>query len=687
MIVRACVFLALVLILATAAFRYLIEDEVKRVLSVHVIDKASHLVDMLEGQQQRVTETPSVSFDPMHFQETAAMAHDIHVATLYWFDLNGRELSRLNTEDALRTDQSTAPISEEHGSNPAPLGAHSDHSANHGDSTQGQHGGGANYDPQKLVLLSNVPVPDVTALRPLVERRSNRFISVQSMRNGEGATINYAQVVLPVASSSGEQVGFVGFILDVTGIYSIYAKGVMRFGLLFMACGLVLFGVPAFAFWLQKRLAERSTSDARYLSHHDALTGLLNRSAFTSEAQCWLDEDRIGHAAYIDADRFKLINDTYGHSVGDAFLCHIASLLKANCGPDALVARLGGDEFTFILPKEHAVETQSMIATLMRLTAQEVQIDGYAITSSVSIGITEPKENETLEELLQRADTALYFAKSDGRNTAAFYTDEMGAAARRRRLLESRLRDACRNEEFELAYQPLVDAKSDVTLGYEALLRLNETNGNPIPPSEFVPLAEEIGLIEEIGTWVLHAATKEISELDDHSSVSVNLSAEQFKSGNLVSFVIKALELSDLPPHRLELEITESILLQDDTRTKFQIDTLKEMGISIAMDDFGTGFSSLSTLWKYGFDRIKIDKSFVQALDETPEKSRQLIDSIVLLAKRMDMSITAEGIESDDQRDILVELGCNVLQGFYFGKPKPIVLPRDGVMASRKKMR
>jgi len=233
--------------------------------------------------------------------------------------------------------------------------------------------------------------------------------------------------------------------------------------------------------------------------------------------------------------------------------------------------------------------------------------------------------------------------------------------ARRRRKLEWQLRQCTVSGRFAIAYQPLVDARFSEVIGYEALLRLNDEVGMPVPTTEFIPLAEEIDLIEEIGEWVLFHAMKEIADLDDVSSVSIDLSIEQFKSGKPVDTVKAAMAASGLTADRLELEIAKNLLLQNEAHAEYQIDALKEMGIRIAMDDFGTGFSSLSTLWRYGFERIEIDKSFIQALDEAPDRSPQLIDAIVTLGARMDMSIAAEGIEMEDQRRLLAQLGCDAL--------------------------
>ncbi|MEM9342762.1 MAG: EAL domain-containing protein [Pseudomonadota bacterium] len=572
------------------------------------------------------------------------MARLMGVSPLHLFDADGRNLGELR-------DGRPDPARPED----APMSA----------------GIGLDYSTHAKIVSDHARsfMPDAAALTPLVEGREAAFLDISSMTDEAWGEVHYAVVVLPL-TDAGARIGFIGMVISTSEVHHVYAEGTTTFGLMFLICSVFLFGVPALGFWLQKRLAERSTNDAAYHARHDPLTGLLNRTAFLSDARMMLETGRVGYAAYIDVDRFKPINDTHGHSVGDALLRHVSRLLPS--GPGARAARLGGDEFSVILPQMPHDEAVSLIADLVRASAEEVDISGLTVNTSFSIGVAEPRPGDTLDELLHRADVALYAAKERGRKTAAFYTDEMGERANRRLLLETRLRDAHRDGDFRLHYQPLVDAQTGKTHGYEALLRLNDVDGLPISPDEFVPLAEEIGLIADIGTWVLQNAAVEIAALDDTSSLSVNLSAEQFKSGTLLEAVAVALDTSGLTPERLELEITESVLLEEDTNVKFQIDTLQETGIRIALDDFGTGYSSLSTLWKYGFDRIKIDKSFVRSLNHSPQRMRELIDVIVTLGDRLGMQITAEGVETTAHRDALAALGCDVLQGYYFGKPLPI---------------
>lgn len=312
---------------------------------------------------------------------------------------------------------------------------------------------------------------------------------------------------------------------------------------------------------------------------------------------------------------------------------------------------------------------------LRAICAEEIDLNGVTVRSSVSIGVTRFDGDPTLEDLLSKADMALYFAKAQGGNSVSVYDPAMSTEMEHLRALEARLREAVTKCDFALHYQPLIHSRTRQVFGYEALLRLNDRDGNSISPEAFIPLAEKMGLIEEIGTWVLYAATRQIADMNARDVIAINLSPEQFKSGKLVGIVKDALSQADLAPSRLELEITESLLLDDSAEVAFQITALKDMGVSIAMDDFGTGFSSLSYLWKFGFDRIKIDRSFIHALEEDPERSLGLVESIVLLGKKLDMEITAEGVETQTQSAILSSLGCDVLQGFYFGRPEPLSLP------------
>lgn len=312
------------------------------------------------------------------------------------------------------------------------------------------------------------------------------------------------------------------------------------------------------------------------------------------------------------------------------------------------------------------------VKEILKECREDFQFEDKVLCGSMSIGIAEIDQGTPLEEVVKNADAALYYAKTSGRNTFAIYGSEMGAEIERRRALEARLLEATRNKDFEVHYQPLICSENKTVIGYEALLRLPNADGNYISPTDFIPLAEELGLIEEIGQWTIKTAIKEIAAASDDAKVAINLSSVQFESGNLCELLRHTLEETQFPAARLELEITESLLLEDTSFIEMQIDTLKEMGINIAMDDFGTGYSSLSYLWKYGFDRLKIDRSFVLALDKSPERSREIIEAIILLGAKLNMKITAEGVETSEQSELLTELGCDTLQGFLYGRPAPV---------------
>lgn len=652
MLLRAAVFLGMVAFLAWLSLQVLVGGEVRRVVSVHVFDKSEHLVDMLTRSSVNMDALRDGNASRSDFATFFEMAHSSSVLEIMLFDPKGTLLGRVDTVSA--------------------GGDEKDHGGHSGlietaDGKEPNGDGAASIEKhRRIVPLSR------SELRNLIGGYVDNVIRFDEFTSTDGMAEYYALPVLPVRVEDGTTIGFIGFVMSVTHIYETYAAGVKTFGTVFMICGIVLFAVPATAFWLQKQMAERSSRSAKYLSRYDPLTGLLNRSAFTEMANDWLKGRRARYAAYLDVDRFKLINDTHGHAVGDAVLRQIAGLIKSRCGADALIARMGGDEFTFLLPQEFEGSVDQIAENLLKDASSEFTVEGVTIAISISIGIAEAVFEETLDGLLQRADTALFFAKAGGRNAAAVYTDDMGKMAFRRWHIELCLRNALRDEGFSIAYQPLVSAKEKELLGFEALLRLDDDEGGAIRPDEFIPIAEEIGLIEDIGTWVLHKATRDIADFDGKLRVSINLSPEQFRSGKLIQNVSDALRQSGLEPDRLELEITESLLLDHDEATSLQIDALKELGVSLAMDDFGTGYSSLSTLWKYRFDRLKIDRSFVSALEAGSERSLEMIRSIIVLGAGMGMSVTVEGIETKEQCETVVALGGNVLQGFLFGRPAPL---------------
>ena len=431
--------------------------------------------------------------------------------------------------------------------------------------------------------------------------------------------------------------------------------------------------------WLatHEDVTERVRADERiaHLAHYDALTDLPNRILMRAHLERRLAELADGKSfaiLYIDIDEFKGVNDSLGHEVGDELLCHLANQLRSCVSGNDLVSRLGGDEFAIIKAgvRDHSELTALAEQILMSLRAP-INCKGQEITADASIGIAiAPDHGDKLEELLKRADLAMYAAKSAGRRTFRFFAPEYDAKARYRRQLELDLRKALTSREFEVHYQPLLDLSADVVTGCEALLRWRHPDRGMISPAEFIPVAEETGLIEEIGEWVLKQACAEAASWPGRLRVAVNVSPVQFRSKTLALKVAAALAESGLTPERLELEITETVLIRDDEEALTILQQLRDLGVRIALDDFGTGYSSLSYLHRFPFDKIKIDRSFIKAIGE-PDDSSPIVQAVVTMAAARYMVTTAEGVETETQREILRRLGCTQMQGYLFSPAIP----------------
>jgi diguanylate cyclase (GGDEF)-like protein/PAS domain S-box-containing protein len=425
-------------------------------------------------------------------------------------------------------------------------------------------------------------------------------------------------------------------------------------------------------------ITERRRAEARvaYMAHHDALTDLANRVMFQDRLQQDLERGRLAHknvaVLCIDLDLFKNVNDSFGHPMGDRLLRLVAERLTRNLHGNNLVARLGGDEFAMILataalPNEVSDQAMQVIETL----SAPYDIDGLEIVIGASIGIAiSPGDGETSEELLRNADMALYRAKSEGGGVHRFFEKEMDRHAQRRRDMEIDLRRALANSEFELHYQPLVDLAQDRIVAFEALLRWKHPVKGMISPADFIPVAEDIGLIVPLGEWVLREACLQAAKWPSDIKVAVNLSPAQFRSRGLTQVVFSALAQSGLSPLRLELEITESIFLADSEVNLAVLHQLREFGVRISMDDFGTGYSSLSYLRSFPFDKIKIDRSFVRDIADRPD-SVAIVRAISGLGRSLNISTTAEGVETMDQLDWLRAEGCTEVQGFLFSAARP----------------
>ena len=431
--------------------------------------------------------------------------------------------------------------------------------------------------------------------------------------------------------------------------------------------------------WLTtfEEVTERRKAEERlvFLAQHDALTGLPNRVLFRDKLSEGLAFARRGYGLALlclDLDRFKAVNDTLGHPVGDTLLRLVADRLTAAARDTDTVARLGGDEFAIVERTiERPSEATNFASRLLDLIAEPFDVDGHRIVLTTSIGIAlSPQDGVDADELLRGADLALYRAKADGRGVYRLFQAEMDRQMQTRRLLELDLRQALQENQLQLFYQPQVDMRSRCVTAVEALLRWHHPERGSVSPADFIPLAEEIGLIVPIGAWALQTACATVASWPGALRVAVNISAAQLTGQDLVASVKKALRDSGLPPDRLELEITESVMLNDTVATLATLHRLRDLGIRIALDDFGTGYSSLSYLRRFPFDRIKIDQSFVREMSSQPD-SGAIVRAIAGLSGELGMATTAEGVETQEQLDLLVEAGCNEIQGFLFSRAVP----------------
>jgi diguanylate cyclase (GGDEF)-like protein/PAS domain S-box-containing protein len=425
-------------------------------------------------------------------------------------------------------------------------------------------------------------------------------------------------------------------------------------------------------------ITERRRAESRiaYMAHHDALTDLANRVLFRQQLEQALDEterERLKMAVLcLDLDRFKDVNDSLGHETGDALLKLVADRLRSCIRQQDLVARLGGDEFAILqLAIDDQQDCAALAARIVDAVSMPYDLEGQEIVIGTSIGIAIASEgNLSPDQLLKQADLALYRAKSDGRGTFRFFEPEMDAELQARRSLETDLRKALVNREFELFFQPQINIRANEIKGYEALLRWRQPERGMISPADFIPVAEDIGLIAPLGDWVLEQACMVATAWPKGIKVAVNLSPVQFRNKTLVQSVSRALARSGLAPDRLELEVTESVLLQDNELTIATLHQLRRIGVRIAMDDFGTGYSSLSYLRSFPFDKIKIDQTFVRELSSRAD-CLAIVRSIAGLGASLGMATVAEGVETEDQFLQISAAGCTEVQGFYFGQPRP----------------
>ena len=499
-----------------------------------------------------------------------------------------------------------------------------------------------------LFLVSGQREATERTLRFLLQTRASfKEIEVCTQASGDRT---WALSGRPVLDERGQFLGFVGSGSDLTG-------------------------------------RRRAEAEVARLAMSDPLTGLANRARMQRALDQALSR-RSGqqHAVamlLLDLDRFKAVNDTLGHQTGDALLVQVAHRLERAVGASALVGRIGGDEFQVIMIDEDdrtrlAQVARDMIAAL----SLPYMIKGASITIGCSIGIAlAPDDGNDAETLIRNADLALYAAKGDGRGTHKFFRPEFLAQAQLRRQLEDDLRDAMEQDQLSLVYQPIVSTASGSISGYEALLRWAHPQHGQVSPVNFIPVAEESGLIEPIGEWVLRTATAAAARWSGDARIAVNVSPIQFAKPGFPALVANALAHSGLAPSRLELEITESVFLGGAEATEPTFRSLKALGVRLSLDDFGTGYSSLGYLKAAPFDKIKIDQSFVRGAMVAGNRNVAIIRAIVMLADALGMETTAEGVEAQDEIDLIRDLGCSHIQGFVYGRPIPAddIKRHDGV--------
>ncbi|MFN3618984.1 EAL domain-containing protein [Sphingorhabdus sp.] len=501
-----------------------------------------------------------------------------------------------------------------------------------------------NKNPEEIIgqpflnLFQDVEHDESQRTLPFILTKHSKFDDLPVQAASTGAEIWWSVSGEPFRDSAGNFAGFRGSGTDITKM---------------------------------RRSAESNSKLATY----DSLTGLLNRFRMSKLLETMLPafqlQKRSCALILVDLDRFKQVNDTLGHPAGDALLKQVADRLVKTIGPNEKISRLGGDEFQIFLPDVEDRGTLGDLAErIIRALSQPYSVDGCRCIIGASVGIAvSPFDGQTSEDLIRNADLALYAAKAGGRGRFRFFSSDLLQAAEDRRILEEDLRDALAKNQMWLAYQPVVDSNTNIVSGFEALLRWSHPDRGSIPPSLFIPIAEDANLIGALGEWALTRACEEATKWPGKLKVAVNISPSQFATSNFPKIVENALFTSGLPPIQLELEITEGVFLQESADTDSIFAALKKIGVRLALDDFGTGYSSLGYLKTAPFDKIKIDQSFVRGATDPASRNGAIIAAIVALADALDLETTAEGIETLDQLELVRSLRVTHVQGYVYSQP------------------
>jgi diguanylate cyclase (GGDEF)-like protein len=513
---------------------------------------------------------------------------------------------------------------------------------------------------------------------------------VDNQGAGKNHPLHYSRAIVPFAGAGG----WLEIFFDQTERQQAIFDWASKAGI---AGALLLGAIPALLLRRRQNIAakrQQEEDNLRRLALTDSLTGLANRNAFFAALGDHMSTGRGQPGAekiaihIIDLDDFKNVNDTLGHDTGDRFLATVAKNIKDAVGANGIAARIGGDEFAVI---QRAVNSDADALALgehiLDAMRETIHIRTHHIIVKCSIGsaVGMPGEIDG-EALAKRADVALYAAKSSGKSVVKLFDSAIEARFDRQRLLAIELSKACETMAFDIHYQPVFQLDDGRLIGFEALLRMPKANGGFESPTDFIPVAEETGKIEKIGAWVLRESCNVAAEWDDELTIAVNLSPVQFRAGKIVSQVSEALAASGLPPHRLELEITEGLLLRDSEHVLSQLQALRDLGVRLAIDDFGTGYSSLSYLCKFKVDKIKIDRSFLLSVEDD-KNAMNVLETIVELGRKLNIPITAEGVETIEQAAMLSGMQCDLVQGFLYGRPTPLAGVASVVLRNFERLR
>ncbi|WP_246191174.1 putative bifunctional diguanylate cyclase/phosphodiesterase [Aureimonas leprariae] len=519
-------------------------------------------------------------------------------------------------------------------------------------------------------LLRDRPggVTSGSRLAASVVGREGDFRIVGSDRNGKSS-------VLVTLDRAGKRIGFVSIWADPAFERRGFAVTLAAASLKVLGLLLTAAGVPLLVYVRRKNKIAEAAERIDFLANRDPLTRLLNRRRMQEEVDRAVTTARATRAEFlyccIDIDGLSEINDTLGQAHGDELLKVVANRLASAIDSNDLLARIAADDFALLVRRAGKPEDLAALAQKLRASvAEPIELKGKTVRPQISIGVSRmPRDGRTQNDLVKHAQLALSHHKASRMGDFVEFESSMDAESDRRRLIETLVRNAVENDGFELAYQPLVSGDGNALIGFEALLRLRDEEHRYVSPSVFVPVAEARGYIKDIGTWVIREAARQVAQWPEHVTVSVNLSAVQFRDGDLVDIVADALASAGIAGHRLEVEVVESLILERTDSVLSQLRELKALGVSIAMDDFGTGYSSLGYLWKFPFDKLKIDRSFMVALDEGEANVPEILGTIISMAHLMRMRVTTEGVETEAQAELLQALGCDILQGYRFGKP------------------